>query len=229
MDRPFCPDAHPPGRTGPAGQPPCEPGRSRRDLLRARTSDIHAALDRRIETWLRSPAADYAIFLKAHRRALATVEAALDVADAGAVLPDWPRRRKLALLDSDLATLGAAPPPALAVSCGPSGSAECLGAIYVVEGATFGGVVLERMACERFGREVVGATRYLASYGGERGTMWRRFLAALEAHPAGWRAPDALVAGALWSFTQFVEALAGLSDCSESQTVPARRRLHEVR
>ena len=95
-----------PGSCGVPPRPP-HPGVSRRDLLRHATRPAHAALDRLVSDWMSSSLAAYTAFLEAHRCALAWLEPAIEASGASQGLPDWPARKRLALVEEDLAALGA--------------------------------------------------------------------------------------------------------------------------
>ena len=104
------------------------------------------------------------------------VAAALE--DDGFLAP----RRRLHLLRNDLRALGVAPeglaacpPPAL------HGRGEAMGSLYVMEGSTLGGrFILKRL--DEIGL-AEGARSYFAGHGEATGTMWRAFLARMEAEP----------------------------------------------
>lgn len=119
------------------------------DLRRA-TASRHAALDARLTAAGCTDTLDgYAAFLAGTARFRLVLETTLDAADIGAVLDDWPCRRRGSLLLDDLRDLGrafpeapSADPPALA----RHDVARLLGAAYVLEGSVLGGAVLYRRA-----------------------------------------------------------------------------------
>lgn len=110
--------------------------------LRRATADAHAEVDAIFSTVDLASVAGYRAFLAAQARAHLPVEAALDAAGAERVFPDWPGRRRAALLRADLEELGGAiatgPAPVLA------DDAEIAGAAYVIEGSRLGGALLRR-------------------------------------------------------------------------------------
>lgn len=108
-------------------------------------------------------------------------------------------RRRLHLLQADLASLGV-PPAAVArlPSCSPlplHDAAAALGSLYVMEGSTLGGRVIQRHVERRLG--AVGC-RYFSGYGDQTGAMWRSFLARLDQAPAA--DADRIIAGAVATF-----------------------------
>jgi heme oxygenase (biliverdin-IX-beta and delta-forming) len=100
----------------------------------------HEALDALFAGFDLADAGGYARFLAAHAEAGLPVEAALD--GAGALLPDWPARRRGAALTADLGELG----QPFAIEAVPSltDPAAIAGAVYVLEGSRLGGRVLAR-------------------------------------------------------------------------------------
>ncbi|MCK8782952.1 biliverdin-producing heme oxygenase [Roseomonas sp. NAR14] len=180
-------------------------GRGRRDRLRHGTAELHAALDAALT------GAGYFDDAMGYRRYLLAVlplqqglEAALDLAGAAALLPDWPARRRAPLGRSALARLGDAPVPP-AVLPVPAGRGAVLAGLYVLEGATLGGAVLARRLRE------VGvpppALRFLDPHGARRGAMWRGFLARLEAAPLSPGEEAALCPAARAVFARFAACL----------------------
>lgn len=98
-------------------------------------------------------------------------------------------RRRLHLLAADLAVLGVSTEALVAVPLCPlttlQGEAEALGSLYVMEGSTLGGRVIQRNV-ERCLQGVGHASsRYFNGYGDETGTMWRLFLKRLDEVPEG--------------------------------------------
>lgn len=124
------------------------PTPSARMFLRAQTAADHDRVDRAFGAFDLSNRDGYRAFLLAQADALLPVEQAIDAADPAGLLPDWPERRRAALLVADLAELGeGAPDPArIHDEWGPlmSDAAALLGAVYVLEGSRLGGSVLAR-------------------------------------------------------------------------------------
>ena len=108
-----------------------------------------------------------------------------------ALLQDQPfldPRRRLHLLEADLAVLGSS---ACAVDALPAcplpllhGAAEALGSLYVMEGSTLGGRVIQRNVERCLGFDGRFGCSYFAGYGANTGMMWRSFLARLDEAPA---------------------------------------------
>jgi heme oxygenase len=97
----------------------------------------------------------------------------------------WGQRAKLPLLTLDLQALGMtkvgierlqACERLPAVETPP----RALGCLYVLEGSTLGGQVVQRLLLERLGPPVAAALSFFRSYGHEVGARWRSFLSCLE-------------------------------------------------
>jgi len=87
-------------------------------------------------------------------------------------------RRKLPLLEQDLTALGVAPlPPAGAPPYPFVTPAEALGALYVLEGSTLGGLLIAAHVRRSLGH----APAFHGGYGRSTAAMWRRFQAELDA------------------------------------------------
>lgn len=114
--------------------------------------------------------------------------------------------RRLALLRSDMAALGAAaPPPGLALKRGSA--TFLLGALYVGEGSMLGGRIVARQLDYLFGTSSEGRRFFLGSTQDKE--AWRRLLAALEQSGDEAAALDQLVEGAEAAFALFERCLRG--------------------
>ena len=170
--------------------------------LRTGTRDDHARVEDTVDVLRagRCPAT-YGGVLQAFRSVYAPLERALDRSPLTlAVVPDIAERRKTAWLDADLAVLGAAVLPDLAVP--PLTTVEQVaGACYVLEGATLGGAVVARALPDV-------PHRFFTSYGSRRGAMWTGFRGHL--HVLDERGVDrqAAVAAARRTFGLFEQACA---------------------
>lgn len=108
----------------------------------------------------------------------AVLEPALDAWHIREGLLDWPARRKLHLLAADLEELALGGSDSTDLRLGPEvpairSSAEALGALYVVEGATLGGTVIaRRLRAQGF---APSALSFFSCYGTEVGARWREW------------------------------------------------------
>jgi heme oxygenase len=111
-------------------------------------------------------------------------------------------RRKIGLLEADLADLGLSPSEVASLPrCQDlpriNGLAAALGSLYVIEGSTLGGQVISRHAKCISGQPQ--SFRYFQSYGAEVGKMWKTFCNDLLAHSSPATDP-AIVAAAEETF-----------------------------
>jgi heme oxygenase (biliverdin-IX-beta and delta-forming) len=156
------------------------------DGLRVATRARHAALDASLRL---GSVSHYLEFVQASHAALEQLEPAI-----AARLPEALRVRfctgRVAALAADLATLGAAPRPALPPPL-LIGEDAALGAAYVLEGSSLGGVVI----AARVERDLqVRATSYLRLHGRDTGARWAAFAAQLALHPQSAQAEAAACA-----------------------------------
>jgi len=146
-----------------------------RRILRSETRGDHDRVDALFSQLDLSDPAHYRRFLAAQAGPHLAVEDALDRADVGKLVEDWPVRRRSVLLQSDLDDLGMVAadevPPSL-----PDPSSQ-LGALYVLEGSRLGGAVLRRRLPTSFPMRFLGAEAPKGS--------WPRLLEILEEHLYG--------------------------------------------
>ena len=154
---------------------------SRVKRLKEATHGAHERLDKRIM------AADpfssrerYGLFLMVQYRFHRDIDALYGDTRLSALLPDLASRRRLGLIEQDLADLG------ISVSVDDTAAfgaevdvAAALGWLYVAEGSNLGAAFLLREAAKldldaRFG------ARHLAPHPEGRGLHWRRFTAAFD-------------------------------------------------
>jgi heme oxygenase len=172
--------------------------------LKTETASAHDRLDAGLD--LLSGRDRYTAALTRFWGIYAGAEPRLDRWHTAAGLADWPQRRKLSALRSDLIALGMTPAAIAALPVRrfdePNVGAG-FGWLYVLEGAALGGAVIARHL--RSAQTVPpGALRFHTLYGRELGTRWRSFHAAL----ADWVGEDdvradAVVAGAHATFAAF--------------------------
>ena len=144
---------------------------SARTALRAGTAAEHGRVDQLFSRFDFAREEHYRAFLCAHAAAYLPIEAALDAADIAAVLPDWPLRRRSALLRADLEALGTVAPEPIPPPCLASAAAQ-LGAVYVLEGSRLGGALLKRTIPEGSPRRFLDAPQNAGS--------WRKLLETLD-------------------------------------------------
>ena len=118
------------------------------------------------------------------------------------------RRGRSSWLVEDLLALGvperdiAALPLCRAIAV-PGSEAQALGALYVLEGSTLGGVQIARALSALFESSEGAGRRFFLGYGAAHGAMWRAFLEALESYADDSAAADEAVAAAVATFDEF--------------------------
>lgn len=85
--------------------------------------------------------------------------------------------------------------------------AACLGALYVLEGATLGGQVLRREMAQRLGLDADNGGAFLNVYGAETGRRWKDFLDYLGHLPLDAPAKQHAVEAAQSTFSGFEQWL----------------------
>jgi heme oxygenase len=100
------------------------------------------------------------------------------VAGLNAACPDYAERRKTARLEQDLCALGlsvdaVARLPRCTELPALDTVADALGCLYVTEGATLGGAIISRHVFTVLGVTAETGGAFFASYGDERGSMWK--------------------------------------------------------
>jgi heme oxygenase (biliverdin-IX-beta and delta-forming) len=150
--------------------------------LRFETRDAHAAIEKAIAL------TDKTLTLRTYRQVLESfygfykpVEGAI----AAAGMPAWldvAARSKTALLEADLQRLGPQGASVLPLcnSLPPLGTvAQRLGCLYVMEGATLGGMLISRHIRENLGIYPDSGGRFFHGYGSSTAVMWNDFRAGL--------------------------------------------------
>jgi heme oxygenase len=179
--------------------------------LRATTGPAHSNLDQRIMA--ADPFASrarYGRFLQVQYAFHSDIDNLYARPELSKLLPDLADRRRLALIERDLADLGLAPPVAeQPPACnGHTDIPTALGWLYVAEGSNLGAAFLLKEAAKLELSESFGA-RHLAPAPQGRGLAWRTFTAALDAVALSPDEEAAVDAGAIAAFTRvqsFVEA-----------------------
>jgi heme oxygenase len=125
---------------------------------------------------------------------------------AGGPLDEWlaPQpRRKVPLLEADLEALGQQAEAQLALGSqlpALSGVPDFFGCLYVLEGATLGGVLITRHVRKKLGVTPLTGGRFFNGYGEQTGAMWQEFRRAITAFSATTDQQDAIVAAARATF-----------------------------
>ncbi|TFY91007.1 biliverdin-producing heme oxygenase [Pseudomonas nabeulensis] len=183
------------------------------EALRTGTALLHVALEKRLPFFCeRLDAGWYQRLLQAYYGFYAPMEAALS--DSG-LIPDGfdpVLRVKTPTLLGDLYALGL---DEAAITALPRCAelpifdtpAACLGALYVLEGATLGGQVLRREMAQRLDINADNGGAFLNVYGAETGRRWKDFLDYLGSQPLDACAKERAVLAARSTFSCFEQWL----------------------
>jgi heme oxygenase len=129
---------------------------------------------------------EYTASLLRYVVAYAALERRIDVfaTPLEAVGLDWGKRRKVPLLERDLAALGSHATPRVALPPGAVPQLETLphviGCLYVLEGATLGGKVIARSLEKVLRLTADHGASFFNSYGAAVGAYWQELCAVLE-------------------------------------------------
>ena len=177
---------------------------SRRERLKAATQDAHRELDARVSTaHYFTSCAGYADWLASSYRFHSIAENALEAAGVASLLTGWAARKKTPLIACDLADLGVtvATRSSLVVSDEQFRIADanaCLGAMYVIEGASMGARML-LVSARRLGMSAQHGARQLTA-AAEGFESWHSFVAMLEAAPCDATGEAAMIDAARRTF-----------------------------
>jgi heme oxygenase len=183
------------------------------DALRAGTGLLHVALEERLPFFSEELDADwYRRLIQAYYGFYRPIEAALYGCEFIPEGFDPALRMKTPTLIDDLHALGL---DACAINalphCGQLPAfdtpAACLGALYVLEGATLGGQVLRREMARRLALDADNGGAFLDVYGAETGRRWKDFLDYLGRLPLDAPAKQRAVHAARSTFSCFEQWL----------------------
>lgn len=185
---------------------------SRRDHLKAATQDAHRDLDARVSTsHYFTSSGGYADWLAASYRFHSIAERALEAAGVASLLTDWSARKKTPLIARDLDDLGAilSSPVTGYDQFHLADANACLGALYVIEGASMGARVL-LVAARRLGMSAQHGARQLTA-AAETFAPWHTFVATLEAAPGSAAGDAAMIDAARRTFDLAASCFTGSS------------------
>ena len=115
---------------------------------------------------------------------------------------DVQARRKTPLLEADVTALGqdAARLPVCTTLPSLASAAACFGCLYVLEGATLGGVIISGHVGQKLGISPAAGGAFFDGDGEQTGAMWQQFRTAISAFSRQSEAQDAVVASARATF-----------------------------
>ncbi len=141
------------------------------------------------------------------------------------IAPGLGNRRRAAMIEADLLTLGLsraaiARLPICNSIYRPSSKPAFLGALYVIEGSTLGGAQLARALAPLFDGAREGR-RFFLGYGANNGSMWRAFLEQLDVLSGDPGAEDEAIASAVATFNDFDAWINGWRAVDDMHSIPA--------
>lgn len=167
--------------------------------LREATRKVHERLERGARVVSRARAVtDRRALVQAFHRLHVEAETVLAPWLADVPGLDFDQRRRAPVLDRDLAVLGGRPAVARGTGLSVGGVNEGLGVLYVLEGSTLGGRIIQK-ELQGCGDGLVGLG-FLNPYGDRTGERWRAFLSVLEARAQTAADEAQMIAGALAGF-----------------------------
>ena len=173
--------------------------------LKQETASLHEQLERHVDVLARlKNVAAYRDLLLAFYGFYEPLERQLGEVDWPAGI-DWQQRRKIAMLESDLKLLAADRSSAAVCADLPAiaNQAAALGCLYVLEGATLGGQIIERELNQHLQITSQTGGAFFNSYGDRVGEMWGAFRQAILAFANSNEREDAIVAAAKGTFEKF--------------------------
>ncbi len=122
----------------------------------------------------------------------------------------WSQRRRRRLFEQDLLALGGGPLRPGPVLPGVPTTAAALGRLYVLEGSSLGGQVINASLAARDGALSVVRLRGLSPYGDRTGAMWRDYRRIVATWPV--EDADVVVASAVETFVGLEAWVAPLAE-----------------
>lgn len=176
--------------------------------LRERTRAHHDRMEQNVDISERCGSLEsYRLLLEKFYGFYAPVEAALgsrsDWESSGL---DFNRRRKVPLLRADLRALGVCNAdldrlPHCSYLPNLNTTAQALGCLYVLEGATLGGQIIARQIKAALNIDRHNGGAFFCSYGNAVGAMWKSFGGALTAYSSAHAVEEIIIGSACDTFT----------------------------
>lgn len=186
--------------------------------IREVTSEQHKKTDNFLYPFFKAieTAEDYIKILKAFYAFFHPVMNSIDRHLNKTRVNDYAERRKTGSLAADLEHFGVCAQDIEPAEQLPTitGDAEAMGAYYVLEGSTLGGVFLSGMIAERLGITDSKGISFFSGYGGNSKNMWNRFLSYLEDYDNDEKRSAVIADTAEQTFRLFYEHL---QQCFEKQ------------
>jgi heme oxygenase len=140
-------------------------------------------------------------------RFYSAIEPEIDKLDLKATGYDLDERRKLPKLEKDLKSLGvlesARELPRWGGIPALENNAQAFGSLYVMEGATLGGQIINRHLKEHLGISPENGGAFFNGYGERTGPMWKEFVRIATEFAGSGESDDVIVASARETFDSF--------------------------
>jgi heme oxygenase len=149
------------------------------EKLKEQTRANHQALEKKLVTKMRSmrTVSDYTDILCLFYSFFGGLEKMIKLYLDQTSMPDYKLRRKAGALAADLVELGAMVPAIAHRSALPAihDHQQALGAMYVIEGSTFGGKIISKMIRQSLPSTEGHGLTFFDGYGDETENMWAQF------------------------------------------------------
>ena len=179
------------------------------DRLREQTQAHHQALEKAIIPFIKNIRStdDYAALLLIFYTYFGGVELLIDEALDSESMSDYPQRRKAAALLNDLGVLNVTVQPLADGNVLPEikNNLQALGAMYVMEGSTLGGIHIRKMIGDRLPQLTADAFTFFNGYGNDTQEMWQKFKMNVDAAATSRADEEIIIAAANDMFIRFGE------------------------
>jgi heme oxygenase len=176
--------------------------------LKTFTTSSHQKLEKSVVKLIHTlqTSADYSYLLNLFYRYFAGLERLIERQNIKKYLPDYDERRKANLLLEDLLALHLSSPEICEKAYLPfiDSPFQALGAIYVMEGSTLGGVYIIKMIQKKLSGNK-NIFHFFSGYGDRNPLMWSRFKKALDHSTVEEEEMALILSGAEDSFHKFYE------------------------
>lgn len=159
---------------------------SARELLKIETAKNHQEIETKMSFMKPDLSfAEYTDQLKRFYGFYAGFESQVSTNLEISALIDWGARKKVQLIEQDLAALDFLQTEKLSTwqpLQSVNSNAEILGALYVIEGSTLGGQFIFLNLKKTLNLSAERGASFFAGYGSKTGQMWRSFVEVLDSH-----------------------------------------------
>jgi heme oxygenase len=176
--------------------------------LKEATRDQHEGLENTVDVMKESlTEEDYKHLLLKFYRFYAPIEEAIGKLDWNEVGYSYENRRKVPKLEEDLEFLGASGQrdelEPWTETPGIEDHASGLGVLYVLEGATLGGQIINRHLREHLGVEPGAGASFFSGYGPKTGEMWKEFAQLVDSYSVKFGGEEKMIRAARETFDSF--------------------------